>query len=128
MRFCKCTRSRVRASFRTTLAFAVLSCFCSAQARSQQDKPESVRWTKADRKWVEQTLKMLSLEEKVGKMWQVRYYAASKHSDTKENHRLRDEWPKSHTGYSTFGCHSTRPGRWRCSPRAGPKARTQSQT
>src|SRR5437879_6005039 len=53
-----------------------------AQVKVEQDKPGPLRLTKEGRKWAEQTLKGLSLEEKVGQMLQVRYYADYKDFDS----------------------------------------------
>src|SRR5437660_11331196 len=76
MRFSKCIDRRCpRTSFRIGLSFFLLSCFCFAQPKAEQDEPGPLRLTKEGRKWAEQTLKGLSLEEKVGQMLQVRYYA-----------------------------------------------------
>ena len=57
------------------LVLLTLSCPCLAQTEAAQDNPGPMRLTIEDRTWVEQTLKGLTLEEKVGQMPQVRYYA-----------------------------------------------------
>jgi hypothetical protein len=57
------------------VAFAVLSCYGLAQTGSPQAKSEPVSLAKGGQEWVEETLRGLSLEEKVGQMLQVRSYA-----------------------------------------------------
>ncbi len=51
-----------------TLAFACLSV---AESEAVYRKPESLRPTHEGREWVDQTLKELSLEEKVGRVGQT---------------------------------------------------------
>lgn len=87
------------------LAFGLLSCFCFAQSQSRRSKPDPVKVAREDRKWIEQTLKQLSLEEKVGQMVQVRYYADHQGLDDVSNGHLREELKKYGIGSLVFGMH-----------------------
>ena len=77
------------------VAFAVLSCWGLAQTRSAQDKPEPVRLTKGGRKWVEATLRGLSLEEKVGQMLQVRSYGEYPNFETADYKWLQERFRRT---------------------------------
>jgi hypothetical protein len=55
--------------------------------------------------WSEQTLKRLTLEEKVGQILQVRYFADYQNFDSAEYRFVRDEIRKYHIGSVVFGMH-----------------------
>ncbi len=122
------TDLRVPTPLRTILAVAALSCFCFAQAPAKQDKPESVRLTKEGRQWAEQTLKGLSLEEKVGQMLQVRYFADYKGFDSSEYKQVRDELQKYHIGSVLFAVHFDRAGPLKSSPLDAARVANQLQS
>src|SRR3989442_435181 len=128
MRFSKCIDRRCpRTSFRIGLSFFLLSCFCFAQPKAEQDEPGPVMLTKEGRKWAEQTLKGLSLEEKVGQMLQVRYYADYKDFDSNAYKHVRDELQKYHIGSVVFGMHFNRLGPVRSSPLDAARVANQLQ-
>src|SRR5437899_195538 len=128
MKFTVCTDHGCPATwFRTALTLAILSCFCFAQANVNQVKPGPVRVTKEGRKWVEQTLKMLSLEEKVGQMLQIRYYGDYKDFESKEYQHVRNELQKYHIGSVVFGMHFNRSGPLRSSPLDAARVANQLQ-
>src|SRR5438874_13415827 len=62
----------MRILLRAVLVVFLLCIFCPA--KDQYQKPEPVRLTDEGRRWVEHTLKKLSLEEKVGQMLNIRYF------------------------------------------------------
>ena len=105
----------------------MLSSLGFAQVKAVQHKPGAVRRTKEEPKWVEQTLKMLSLEEKVGQMLQVRYYADYKDFESKEYQHVRNELQKYHIGSVIFGMHFNRSGPLRSSPLEAAGAANQLQ-
>ena len=61
--------------FLPVLASVLLSSFLCARTNTPPDNPDRAKMTTDGRAWVEQTVKSLSLEEKVGQMLQVRYCA-----------------------------------------------------
>ena len=63
------------ATRRIILGFAVLLWALLAQAQSQQVESTPQLITNQGKEWIDETLKGLSLEEKVGQMLQVRCYA-----------------------------------------------------
>ena len=105
----------------------MLSSLGFAQVKAVQHKPGAVRRTKEEPKWVEQTLKMLSLEEKVGQMLQVRYYADYKDFESKEYQHVRNELQKYHIGSVIFGMHFNRSGPLRSSPLDAARVANQLQ-
>jgi hypothetical protein len=87
-----------------------------AQAGVMENRAGPVRLTKKGSGWVEQTLKVLSLEEKVGQMLQVRYFADYENFETHEYKYVSDELQKYHIGSVVFGMHFNRSGPLRSSP------------
>ncbi|MGH9569753.1 MAG: glycoside hydrolase family 3 N-terminal domain-containing protein, partial [Candidatus Angelobacter sp.] len=73
---------------------AALPC----RAAEKYAKAQPVELTKDGRHWTEQTLKKLSLEEKVGQMLCVRYYMDFENFDGDAYHKFRDELQKYHIG------------------------------
>jgi len=67
-------------------------------------------------RWVESTLNEMSLEEKVGQMLQVEYYADYKGPNSKEYHQLREEMGKYHLGSLILGMHFNQSRAVRVSP------------
>ena len=108
-------------------SLVMLSSLGFAQMKIEQDKPGPVRVTKEGRKWVEQTLKMLSLEEKAGQMLQIRYYGDYKDFESKEYQHVRNELQKYHIGSFVFGMHFNRSGPLRSSPLDAARVANQLQ-
>src|SRR5258708_3298600 len=108
-------------------AFAILSCLCFGRTKVEDDKLANARFTKEGCRWVEQTLKGLSLEEKVGQLLQVRYYADYPSFDSLEYKHLRDQIWKYHVGSAVFGMHFNNSGPVRSSPLDSAKVANQLQ-
>jgi beta-N-acetylhexosaminidase len=66
--------------------------------------------SKDGREWAQQTLAGLSLEEKIGQMLQVRYYADYSDFESSEYMHLREELQKYHIGSVVFGMHFNQSG------------------
>jgi hypothetical protein len=66
--------------------------------------------------WIEQTLKQLSLEEKVGQMQQVRCYASYKDFESPDYKRVQNQLEKYHIGSVVLGMHFDKSGPVRSSP------------
>jgi len=75
-----------------------------------------VSLTNEGREWTERTLSGLTLEEKVGQMLQVRFYADYQSLESAEYKNLRDEIQKYHIGSVVFGMHFNHAGPVRSSP------------
>jgi beta-N-acetylhexosaminidase len=108
--------------FITTISY---SCF--AQSISKPDRTEAVTLTLEGKTWAEQTLRKLSLEEKVGQMLQISYYADYKDFDSREYHLLRDKVQKYHVGSVLLFMHFNEHGQLRGSPAAAAKIANQLQ-
>ena len=91
---------------------------CLAQVTLNQNGhvPTSIKVTKGGRNWVEQTLKRLTLEEKVGQMLQIRCYPDYKDFDSYEYRHLRDQLRKYHIGSVVVGMHFNHSGPLRALP------------
>jgi beta-N-acetylhexosaminidase len=72
-------------------------------------KPGPVQPTKDSRRWAEQTLKKLTLEEKVGQMLNVRYFTDFQNFDSDGYLRFRDQMRKYHVGSVTLTVHTEGP-------------------
>ena len=105
----------------------MLSCLWFPNVNAERDKSEPVRVTEEDRRWTEQTLKGVSLEEKVGQMLQVRYFADYMSFESKEYKSLHDELQKYHIGSVVFGMHFNHSGPVRSSPLDAAKVANQLQ-
>ena len=99
-----------------TLIVATLVCCASGYAQGNKAKLVPGRVTKAGRQWAEQTLKRLSLEEKIGQMLQIRSYADYRNFDSIEYKYLRDEIQKYHIGSLVIGMNFNNAGPVRSSP------------
>jgi beta-N-acetylhexosaminidase len=77
--------------------------------------------------WVEQTLKHLSLEEKVGQMLQVRGYVDYKDYEGPEYKRIQEQLQKYHIGSVVFGMHFNKSGPIRSAPVDAAKAANRLQ-
>jgi beta-N-acetylhexosaminidase len=83
--------------------------------------------TAEGRTWAEQTLQGLTLEEKVGQMLQVRYYADYRGFDSHEYKALHDELQKYHIGSVVFGMHFSNAGPLRSAPLDAARVANQLQ-
>src|SRR5713226_1098206 len=103
-------------SIRIALILVALWSPCSLQMQVRGIESQPLELSKQDHKWIERTLKNLSLEEKVGQMLQVRYYADYGGFDSAEYKHLRDQIQKYHIGSVVFGMHFNQAGPLRSSP------------
>jgi beta-N-acetylhexosaminidase len=72
----------------------------------QYVKPGPVQPTKESRRWAEQTLKKMTLEEKVGQMLNVRYFTDFQNFESDGYKQFRDQMRKYHIGSVTLTVHS----------------------
>src|SRR5258708_6513967 len=108
-----------------TFAFAILSSLVFVQAQANEGKP--VRVTKEGQEWAEQTLRGLPLEEKIGQMLQLRYFADYQSFEGVDYKYLRDEIQKYHIGSVLFGMHFNHAGPVRSSPLDAARVANQLQ-
>jgi beta-N-acetylhexosaminidase len=101
-------RPRLWTTFHVILVVAILPCFCLPEGNAEQDEFGPVSLTQEGREWVEQTLTSLSLEEKVGQMLQVPYYADYKDFDSRAYGAIRDQLQKYHIGSVILSTHFSR--------------------
>ncbi|MGA2631741.1 MAG: glycoside hydrolase family 3 N-terminal domain-containing protein [Terriglobia bacterium] len=113
---------------RIILGFAILLSVFLAQAESQQAGSTPLPPTKQDQEWVDETLKGLSLEEKVGQMLQVRCYADYPSLESADYKSLRDELQKYHIGSVVLAAHINRQGLLRVSATDVARVTNQLQT
>src|SRR2546427_4999722 len=107
---------KVWVRYRIVLTLGVLSSLCLANVRGGLGQSKPATLTNEGREWAERTLRTLSLEEKVGQMLQVRYYADYQNLDNPEYRHLRDQIQKYHIGSLVFGMHFNHAGPVRSSP------------
>src|SRR5882762_1386644 len=112
------------------LIFIILFGSCSTLVGNGNgdDRPRAVALTNAGRIWVENTLKSLTLEEKVGQMLQVRYYLDYKGFDSHEYKLIRDELQSYHIGSAVCGMHFDKSGPIRNSALEAAKVANQLQS
>src|SRR2546427_3341910 len=116
------------AGFQIALSFAMLSHLCSLSAKAtRREEPARVTVTEEGRKWAEKLLQGFSLEEKVGQLLQVRYYADYPDFDSGEYKYLREELQKYHIGSVVFGMHFNKSGPMRSSASDAAKVANQMQ-
>jgi beta-N-acetylhexosaminidase len=88
-------------------------CAClltpSLGAADRFSKVEPVRITADGQRWVERTLKSLSLEEKVGQMLNVRYFTDFQNFDSAGYQQFRDQMQKYHLGSVVLTVHTDGP-------------------
>ena len=116
------------ATRRIILGFAVLLWVFLAQAESQQVELTPQLITNQGKEWVDETLKGLSLEEKVGQMLQVRCYADYASLDSADYKSLREELQKYHIGSVVLAAHINRQGLLRVSATDVARVTNQLQT
>jgi len=80
---------------------AAMPCF----AAEQYSKPGPAQLTKDGRRWAAQTLKKLSLEEKVGQMLSIRYFTDFQNFDSDSYRQFRDQMRKYHIGSVVLTVH-----------------------
>src|SRR5437870_303217 len=104
--------------------------FCgSASHEAYRDNATPGRnLSEVERKWVEERLKALTLEEKIGQMLQVRYYADYPDFQRGEYVHLREELRKYHIGSVVFGMHFNKSGPVRSSALDAAKIANQLQS
>lgn len=112
--------SRSAYSIATTV---FLACCILVPAKEGHPKPANG----AAHVWVEQTLKQLSLEQKVGQMLQVRGYASYQDFNSPDYKQVRDQLEKYHIGSIVFGMHFNKSGPIRSSPLDAAKVANQLQ-
>ena len=87
-------------------ATIVLSCCILARVKEGDSRPTN----RTDSVWIEQMLKQLSLEEKVGQMLQVRCYASYKDFESPDHKRVQNQLEKYHIGSVVLGMHFDKSG------------------
>lgn len=88
-----------------TLLLVLLSILPVTAAEQHFAKPGPVQLTNDGRKWAAQTLKKMSLEEKVGQMFSVRYFMDFQNFDSDAYHQFRDQMQKYHVGSVVLTVH-----------------------
>ncbi len=83
------------------LVFLLLPCW----AREHYSKAAPVELSGTGRRWAEQTLKTLSLEEKVGQMLSVRYFTDFQNFTSDGYIQFRDQMQKYHVGSVVLTIH-----------------------
>jgi beta-N-acetylhexosaminidase len=109
------------------LAFAILPCSGWGQTKVKLDELGPARLTKEGKEWAEQTLTELSLEEKIGQMLQIRYFADYQNFEGIDYKLLRNEIQKYHIGSVLFGMHFNHDGPVRSSPPDAARVANQLQ-
>jgi beta-N-acetylhexosaminidase len=89
----------------TAVFCALLVLFAPAWASDAYSKAAPVELTKDGRHWVDQTLKKLSLEEKIGQMLSVRYYTDFQNFNSDAYKQFRDQMQKYHLGSVVLTIH-----------------------
>ncbi|HZR27534.1 MAG TPA: glycoside hydrolase family 3 N-terminal domain-containing protein [Terriglobales bacterium] len=85
------------------LSMPVLAADKPQKAEAIQSRP--VQLNKDGHKWVEKTLKKLSLEEKVGQMINIRYFTDFQNFDSDTYKQIRDQLQKYHIGSMVLTVH-----------------------
>jgi beta-N-acetylhexosaminidase len=85
------------------IVLLLLPSNCFAKQKYLTNKP--VELTKSGRHWAENTLKNLSLEEKVGQMIQVRYFMDFENFNSDSYKEFRNQLQKYHIGSVTLTVH-----------------------
>ena len=101
-------RQHLWTPFKIILIVALLSSLCLSEEKTKQHEPGPVSLTQEGRNWVEQTLTGLTLEEKVGQMLQVPYYADYTGFDSHAYSITRDQLHKYHLGSVVLSTHFSR--------------------
>src|SRR5690242_575328 len=89
----------------TSVLCVLLILFVPGCAAEPYSKAAPVELSAEGRRWVEQTLKQLSLEEKVGQMLSVRYYTDFQNFGSDAYLQFRDQMQKYHVGSVVLTVH-----------------------
>jgi beta-N-acetylhexosaminidase len=89
----------------TSVLCVLLMLFGPGWAAEPYSKAAPVELNTEGRRWVEQTLKQLSLEEKVGQMLSVRYYTDFQNFGSEGYLQFRDQMQKYHVGSVVLTVH-----------------------
>lgn len=89
--------------FRFALLIIGVSGVCATAQPAQ--RPGPVQITQDGHHWVEETLKKLSLEEKVGQMLSIRYFTNFQNFDSDDYRQFRDALRKYHIGSVVLTVH-----------------------
>ena len=108
--------------------FALCFHFCVSEANANHRNRFCIAPLAEKNQWAQQTLKELSLEEKIGQMLQVRYYADYQNFDETEYRHLHDQIQKYHIGSVVFGMHFNQAGPIRSSRLNAAKVANQLQS
>jgi beta-N-acetylhexosaminidase len=79
-------------------------------SKTQQNKIVSERLSDEGQRWVRNTLTRLTLEEKIGQMLQVRFYADYDNFDGVEYKLVREQLQRYHVGSVVLGMHFAHSG------------------
>ena len=90
---------------KTAVLCIFLALASSSWAGDSYSKAAPVELTKEGRHWVDQTLKKLSLEEKVGQMLSVRYFTDFQNFTSDNYVQFRDQMRKYHLGSVVLTVH-----------------------
>src|SRR5215470_10035330 len=85
--------------------FCLLVAMVPGFAAERYSKPGPIEVTKDGRRWAAQTLRKLTLEEKVGQMFSVRYFTDFQNFDSEGYRQFRDEMRKYHLGSVVLTVH-----------------------
>jgi beta-N-acetylhexosaminidase len=88
---------------RAILCVFFLTLFCRAAEPNLQPGP--VKLTAEGRRWARQTLRKLSLEEKVGQMLSLRYFTDFQNVDNDAYKQFRDQMRRYHVGSVVLTVH-----------------------
>jgi beta-N-acetylhexosaminidase len=91
----------------TAIAFACL--FASLSAQDHFSRAEPVHLSPEGERWVQKSLKALSLEEKVGQMLNVRYFTDFQNFSSADYQQFRDQMHKYHLGSVVLTVHTDGP-------------------
>ena len=89
----------------TSVLCVLLMLFVPVWAAEPYSKAAPVELNAEGRRWVEQTLKQLSLEEKAGQMLSVRYYTDFQNFGSDGYLQFRDQMQKYHVGSVVLTVH-----------------------
>src|SRR5215471_11544549 len=89
----------------TSVLCVLLMLFVPGWAAEPYSKAAPVELNAEGRRWVEQTLKQLSLEEKAGQMLSVRYFTDFQNFTSDAYQQFRDQMQKYHVGSVVLTVH-----------------------
>lgn len=95
----------MRILVRAVLVLLLFCLPCAGQNKAEYQKPGPVKLTDDGRRWVEHTLKKLSLEEKVGQMLNIRYFTDFQNFDSEAYKQFRAQLQKYNIGSVVLTVH-----------------------